>query len=612
MSSYCKDVNKYMSNEDISNMKEIHEFSQVNKMTNEDILGDRLESVYNTNNDNMVNDYEQSTNDTKARNNVITSYSNYKNNRNMLCDETNHYHDSSFNTVEWIIRNKDSLLSISERYVLIFNTLFQRNGRSFISVKDVLSYINKLSRSLLTSDQELYNAFVAAVIIEYRSIFNMTANEISILAHIFTGLLEHVLDHQCSMMARQQIVQLFTQACHQPIDNEESMKPLNFAFKVILLMQQRLQRVLLPMPNVSLSAAYANLMQLLSKRNRLWSNDEYNSLFQPQISNYSNIFNNPNCKQNTYNLEYIPRLSLAVNCSMNSSEFPSIYKFACDTMPRFVNNQLMTITSLQTLITGRVIQHRKSTLRELFDKTIKWKSNLITLPKCNESSNFIRVLSTLYNDVCSEIDQDGSYLLKATLLCQLVLQRFDSRKVAVIQKELQRRLAQWESEDYDSLFEEGCVLQSNIPMGRRKSALRDWKNDFCKQMSIGNTTRATRILEKEGALGGIHSLSSEVDGKSVSSILKEKHPEAAEIMWETTVQIAARQEVSKRPFSTITALANLEIIISRKDLQHNIARIMKNNLHSSSIPSVNVSETVTLECLNSLNTDKTKWGLDGL
>ncbi|KAI0982401.1 hypothetical protein GJ496_010344 [Pomphorhynchus laevis] len=151
-------------------------------------------------------------------------------------------------------------------------------------------------------------------------------------------------------------------------------------------------------------------------------------------------------------------------------------------------------------------------------------------PKCNGSSNFIRVLSTLYNDACSEIYQDGSYLLKATLLCQLVLQRFDSRKIAVIRKELQMRLAQWESEYYGMLFEEGCVTQSNIPMGRRQFALRDWKNDFCKQMSIGNITRATRILEKEGALDGIHSLSSEVDGKSVSSILKEKHPEAAKIM----------------------------------------------------------------------------------
>ncbi|KAI0977785.1 hypothetical protein GJ496_010155 [Pomphorhynchus laevis] len=71
------------------------------------------------------------------------------------------------------------------------------------------------------------------------------------------------------------------------------------------------------------------------------------------------------------------------------------------------------------------------------------RPNLFMISKCNESNEFVLMMSRIFDTTCDENDHDGIPLIEVTLLCKLVLQKFASRKVSVIIRELQRILKQW-------------------------------------------------------------------------------------------------------------------------------------------------------------------------
>ncbi|KAI0984225.1 hypothetical protein GJ496_009493 [Pomphorhynchus laevis] len=118
-----------------------------------------------------------------------------------------------------------------------------------------------------------------------------------------------------------------------------------------------------------------------------------------------------------------------------------------------------------------------------------WRPNLFMIPKCNESNEFVLMLSRLFDTACDANDHEGIPLIEASLLCKLVLQKFASRK-------------------FDTLYEEEKVLQTLLRTSQPMWHPRGWINDFSRLMTVGKTTLAERILKKGAAYSSI-SVSSE-------------------------------------------------------------------------------------------------------
>ncbi|KAI0988622.1 hypothetical protein GJ496_006209 [Pomphorhynchus laevis] len=161
-----------------------------------------------------------------------------------------------------------------------------------------------------------------------------------------------------------------------------------------------------------------------------------------------------------------------------------------------------------------------------FLEVSKWKPNLSSLPQCNESRIFLRKLTNLFNKVDTPEDVAGSALMSVSLLSQCVLQRLPTRKIALIRKTMARRLRLWSLGNLKELLEEARSLQRSVKLTRYIEN-KSWKLVFIKQMSIGKTSRAMRMLDPDFISLKVLCFDDNIENASVRDLLDEKHSASA-------------------------------------------------------------------------------------
>ncbi|KAI0977864.1 hypothetical protein GJ496_007070 [Pomphorhynchus laevis] len=70
----------------------------------------------------------------------------------------------------------------------------------------------------------------------------------------------------------------------------------------------------------------------------------------------------------------------------------------------------------------------EDSIKAMYLQVIKWRPNLFRLPRCNESRKFLNELASLF-ELATTDDDNGSMLMRATILCQSCLQKIDGRLI---------------------------------------------------------------------------------------------------------------------------------------------------------------------------------------
>ncbi|KAI0980706.1 hypothetical protein GJ496_011299 [Pomphorhynchus laevis] len=161
-----------------------------------------------------------------------------------------------------------------------------------------------------------------------------------------------------------------------------------------------------------------------------------------------------------------------------------------------------------------------------FLEVSKRKPNIFSLPQCNESRIFLRELTNLFYKVDTPKNVAGSALMSVSVLSQCVLQRLPTRKIALIRKTMARRLRLWSLGNLKELLEEARSLQRSVKL-TRYGENKCWKLAFIKQMSIGKTSRAMRMLDTDFISSKVLCLDDNIENVSVRDLLDEKHPASA-------------------------------------------------------------------------------------
>ncbi|KAI0982743.1 hypothetical protein GJ496_000605 [Pomphorhynchus laevis] len=156
----------------------------------------------------------------------------------------------------------------------------------------------------------------------------------------------------------------------------------------------------------------------------------------------------------------------------------------------------------------------KMLLENAYSKVILWKPNLMHLPRCNASNEFISILADLYLKASSSSVESKNALKVATVLCQTVLQS--------------RRIREWKSGHILELFTEAHILQKQKMREIKLTSKNDkgkWQKDFVKLMRTGKASSAIYLLKSGEKQKGIHNLDTILHDKTVRNILTELHPD---------------------------------------------------------------------------------------
>ncbi|KAI0986368.1 hypothetical protein GJ496_004916 [Pomphorhynchus laevis] len=116
--------------------------------------------------------------------------------------------------------------------------------------------------------------------------------------------------------------------------------------------------------------------------------------------------------------------------------------------------------------------------------------------------------------------------MSVSVLSQCVLQRLPTRKIALIRKTMARRLRLWSLGNLKELLEEARSLQRSVKLTCYREN-KSWKLAFIKQMSIGKTSRAMRMLDPDFIFSKVLCLDDNIENVSVRDLLDEKHPASA-------------------------------------------------------------------------------------
>ncbi|KAI0987824.1 hypothetical protein GJ496_005486 [Pomphorhynchus laevis] len=132
-------------------------------------------------------------------------------------------------------------------------------------------------------------------------------------------------------------------------------------------------------------------------------------------------------------------------------------------------------------------------------------------------------------EVVAKKEQGEQYALKEYIvICHLILQRIETKKIKVIRKTLQRRLESWHLKQYNNLFGEAQILQLKAIQNKNWTSQKkqDKSKTFSKLMQAGNTNAAMRVLEKErrimilnSAFLGTHRRTEEISNDSLRSYI---------------------------------------------------------------------------------------------
>ena len=171
-------------------------------------------------------------------------------------------------------------------------------------------------------------------------------------------------------------------------------------------------------------------------------------------------------------------------------------------------------------------------LNRAYAEVVHWKKNTFTIPVGSTGMGFVLELSKLLRAYAESSALEGIALKAYTVMSTVLLQK-PSHKAR--RKELcaclERRLNVWKKGDFESLVEEGRILQNRLRNNNEKK-----KNDenvarsFTNLMFQGKINAALQLLEDK-CKGGILKTTDRVAGgendtQSVLDVLISKHPKA--------------------------------------------------------------------------------------
>ena len=136
--------------------------------------------------------------------------------------------------------------------------------------------------------------------------------------------------------------------------------------------------------------------------------------------------------------------------------------------------------------------------------------------------------STIYSFFCSNIA-----MKVAMILPHLLLPKTKSETKGSNSKTLSRRIILWKQGLLDELFTEAKALQIRHPK-QKKCEVNEEIKQFGTLMSTGKISAAIGCLSDKKTKGVIP-LKEVIEGKTILSILKEKHPQAKAVNYVTEV-----------------------------------------------------------------------------
>ena len=165
----------------------------------------------------------------------------------------------------------------------------------------------------------------------------------------------------------------------------------------------------------------------------------------------------------------------------------------------------------------------------IYDEVVHWRLDLMKIPSGNCGRAVVSELSRLYQAFGEGSSLESIALTVAGFLPSLLLQRpCSNSKESTNRLTLSRRLKQWKEGDFRALVEEGRAIQAHRKYKfNRMKQLNDelsMSKSFSNMIFQGRVDAALRRITDQEK-GGLLHLNDEVYGKSVKSILKDKHPE---------------------------------------------------------------------------------------
>ena len=165
----------------------------------------------------------------------------------------------------------------------------------------------------------------------------------------------------------------------------------------------------------------------------------------------------------------------------------------------------------------------------IYDEVVHWRLDLMKIPSGNCGRAVVSELSHLYQGFGKGSSLESIALTVAGFLPSLLLQRpCSNSKESTNRLTLSRRLKQWKG-DVRALVEEGRAIQAHRKY--KYNRIKQFNNGSSMSKSFSNPifqgkvdAALKRITDQEK--GGLLHLNDEVLGKSVKSILMDKHPES--------------------------------------------------------------------------------------
>jgi len=162
-------------------------------------------------------------------------------------------------------------------------------------------------------------------------------------------------------------------------------------------------------------------------------------------------------------------------------------------------------------------------IEEAYREVMQWKPNLFVPPSGNVANELVEEMTRLILGFAEKMGLERVALTAFFLLPHLVLQLPASRRAAAKRKAMVRRLAMWRAGEITELLEEGRALQERMQANTKKV---EWQRGFIRLMLCGRSSAAMRLL-RIGSSRGVLLLDEKVEGNTVRSILREKHPDAS-------------------------------------------------------------------------------------
>ena len=153
---------------------------------------------------------------------------------------------------------------------------------------------------------------------------------------------------------------------------------------------------------------------------------------------------------------------------------------------------------------------------------IGWSKNLFLLPKGKAGRDFITELTRLINLFVNSTKWERFGLSLVHIFMPVMLQKPSAKsKARDHYRYLSQRLEKWKNGDLEVLMDEAREIQK-----RHQKAVSAKCNNkrklFCQFMLLGKVAQATKLINQEDSVVGVHEITDEI-----IQILQDKHPKAA-------------------------------------------------------------------------------------